>query len=112
MLLAGMTALFMALGYTPGGAGGALIALLVAAGLNLFTFWNADRIARKMHGPPQVTEGNCPGFLGPVRDRARPAGPPRPEVHTPAQRDVLPIAPRCASPTIRAKPLRFLIPGW
>ena len=32
MLLAALTALFMALGYTLGGSGGAVIALLVAAG--------------------------------------------------------------------------------
>jgi heat shock protein HtpX len=44
MLLAAMTALFMGLGYTIGGSGGAVIALLVAAGMNLFTFWNADKI--------------------------------------------------------------------
>ena len=38
MLLAGLTALFMALGYMLGGSGGALIALLVAFGMNIFTF--------------------------------------------------------------------------
>ena len=48
MLLAALTALFMALGYTLGGSGGAVIALLVAAGMNLFTFWNADKIVLKM----------------------------------------------------------------
>ena len=42
MLLAALTALFMGLGYTMGGSGGAIIALLVAGGMNLFTFWNAD----------------------------------------------------------------------
>ena len=40
MLLAALTALFMGLGYTLGGTGGAIIALVVAAGMNLFTFWN------------------------------------------------------------------------
>ena len=49
MLLAALTALFMALGYSLGGGGGAVIALLVAAGMNLFTFWNADRIVLSMH---------------------------------------------------------------
>ena len=42
MLLAALTALFMGLGYMLGGSGGAIIALLVAAGMNLVTFWNAE----------------------------------------------------------------------
>ena len=38
MLLAAMTALFMGLGYLIGGAGGATIAFLVAAAMNLFAY--------------------------------------------------------------------------
>ncbi|MEE4453255.1 M48 family metalloprotease [Novosphingobium resinovorum] len=54
MLLAALTALFMGLGYMLGGTGGAIIALLVAAGMNLFTFWNADSIVLKMHNAREV----------------------------------------------------------
>ena len=49
MLLAALTALFMGLGYLIGGTGGALIALVIAAGMNLFTYWNADKIVLRMH---------------------------------------------------------------
>src|SRR3546814_11846195 len=56
MLLSALTALFMALGYTLGGPSGAVIALLVAAGLNLFPFWNADKIVLKMNHAPGVDE--------------------------------------------------------
>ena len=42
MLLAALTALFMVMGYSLGGPRGAILALLVAAGMNLFTYWNAD----------------------------------------------------------------------
>ena len=52
MLLAAMTALFMGLGYGLGGSGGALVALVFAAGMNLFTFWNADKIVLRMHDAP------------------------------------------------------------
>jgi len=38
LLLAALTALFMALGYTISGTGGALIAFLFAARMNLFTY--------------------------------------------------------------------------
>ena len=81
MLLAAMTALFMGLGYSFGGAGGAMIALLVAAGMNLFTFWNADKIVLKMHGAREVDERSCPEFVGLVRDLAIRAGLPMPKVY-------------------------------
>ena len=43
MLLALMTALFMGVGYLLGGSTGMLIALVVAAGMNLFSWWNSGR---------------------------------------------------------------------
>ncbi len=43
MLLAGLTALFMGVGYLIGGQAGMMIALVVAAGMNLFSYWNADK---------------------------------------------------------------------
>src|SRR5690606_34478252 len=44
VLLAGLTALFMAVGYFIGGTNGMLIALVVAAGMNLFSYWNSDKL--------------------------------------------------------------------
>jgi len=44
MLLAAMTALFMAVGFAIGGSGGMMIALVIAAGTNLFSYWNADKM--------------------------------------------------------------------
>ena len=41
ILLAGLTGLFMAVGYLIGGGSGTLIALIIAAGTNLFSYWNA-----------------------------------------------------------------------
>nr|WP_243855748.1 zinc metalloprotease HtpX [Sphingobium vermicomposti] len=81
MLLSAMTALFMALGYTLGGGAGALIALLVAAGMNLFTFWNADKIVLSMHDAREVDAGSAPEFYGLVRDLAQRAGLPMPRVY-------------------------------
>ncbi|MFN3943540.1 MAG: zinc metalloprotease HtpX [Allosphingosinicella sp.] len=81
MLLAAMTALFMGLGYTIGGSGGAAIALLFAAGMNLFTFWNADKIVLKMHGAKEVDERSAPLLVGMVRDLARRAALPMPKVY-------------------------------
>ncbi|HEY6916244.1 MAG TPA: M48 family metalloprotease [Allosphingosinicella sp.] len=81
LLLAAMTALFMALGYTLGGSGGALIALLIAAGMNLFTFWNADRIVLKMHDAHEVDARSAPQFVGIVEGLAARAGLPRPRTY-------------------------------
>lgn len=81
MLLAALTALFMALGYTLGGTGGAMIALVVAAGMNLFTFWNADKIVLKMHHAREVDGRTAPEFFGLVQQLANQAGLPMPKVY-------------------------------
>src|SRR3546814_17114007 len=71
MLLAAMTALFMGLGYTLGGSGGALVALVAAAAMNLFTFWNADKIVLKMHKAREVAGSPATAFVGLVKQIGR-----------------------------------------
>ena len=55
ILLAGLTGLFMGVGYLIGGAGGALIALVIAAATNLFAYWNSDRMVLSMYGARRST---------------------------------------------------------
>jgi heat shock protein HtpX len=81
MLLAALTALFMALGYVFGGSGGAMIALVIAAGMNLFTFWNADRIVLSMHQAREVDAASAPEFHAIITGLARRAGIPMPRVY-------------------------------
>jgi heat shock protein HtpX len=81
MLLAALTALFMALGYTLGGSSGAVLSLLVAAGMNLFTYWNADKIVLKMHNAREVDAVSEPNFHGLVANLARRANMPMPKVY-------------------------------
>lgn len=81
MLLAALTALFMGLGFTVGGPRGAVIALLFAAGMNLFTFWNADKIVLRMHDAKEMTAQDCPMFVGLVETLAARAGLPMPKVY-------------------------------
>ena len=81
LLLAAMTALFMGLGYTLGGSGGALIALVAAAGMNLFTFWNADKIVLRMHKAREVDGRTAPEFVGIVQQLSQRAGLPMPKVY-------------------------------
>ena len=81
MLLAALTALFMALGFTLGGPRGALLALVVAAGMNLFTYWNADKIVLKMHNAVEVDAASHPEFHGLVARLAQRAELPMPRVY-------------------------------
>ncbi|GGC15271.1 protease HtpX [Novosphingobium endophyticum] len=81
MLLAALTALFMGLGYLFGGTGGAIIALAVAAGMNLVTFWNADKIVLRMHNAREVDARTAPEFHGLVARLAQRAGLPMPKVY-------------------------------
>ena len=73
MLLATLTALFMGVGYLIGGSGGAFIAFLVAAGMNLFSYWNADSLVLRLHRAREVDRSLRAGAL---RHRRR-AGAPR-----------------------------------
>ena len=81
MLLAAMTAIFMGAGYLVGGTGGMVIAFLIAAGMNLFTYWNADKLVLRMNNAREVDARTAPEFHAIVRDLAAKAGLPMPRVY-------------------------------
>jgi heat shock protein HtpX len=81
ILLAGLTALFMGVGYLLGGSGGALIAFFIAAAMNFFTYWNADQLVLSMHGAQEVDERTAPQFVHIVAELANRAGLPMPRVY-------------------------------
>ncbi len=54
MLMAAMAALFMGVGFLIGGRPGMLIALALAAAMNIFAYWNADKMVLKMHRAQEV----------------------------------------------------------
>jgi heat shock protein HtpX len=58
MLLAALTALFVGVGYLIGGAAGMLIAFVLATGMNLFSYWNADKIVLRMYRAQPVDESH------------------------------------------------------
>jgi heat shock protein HtpX len=84
MLLAALTALFMGVGYLIGGAAGMVVALVVVGGLNLFSYWNADKIVLKMYRAQPVDEAHpnavVRNYGADVRRMARDAGLPQPVV--------------------------------
>lgn len=58
VLLAAMTALFGAVGYLVGGTGGMLIALLLAGAMNLFAYWNADKMVLRHFRAQEIQPGH------------------------------------------------------
>ena len=81
ILLAGLTALFMGVGYLIGGQAGALIALMVAAAMNLFSYWNADKLVLSMHGAQEVDARTAPDLVHLVGELAGRAGLPMPRLY-------------------------------
>ncbi|GHG79688.1 zinc metalloprotease HtpX [Pseudodonghicola xiamenensis] len=81
LLMAAMTALFMGLGYLLGGSGGMLIALIFAGGMNVFTWWNSDRMVLRMYNARLVGSADRSGLAQLVAGLARNAGIPMPAVY-------------------------------
>ncbi|AYV46845.1 zinc metalloprotease HtpX [Caulobacter flavus] len=83
-LLTGLTALFVGAGYMIGGPTGMLIAFVLAAGMNLFSYWNADKIVLRAYGAVEVDENHpeplVRNYARDVRDLADRAGLPMPRV--------------------------------
>ena len=61
ILLAMLTALFGAVGYGLGGPGGMVMALIFAAGMNFFAYWNADKIVLRMYNAEEVDPAHASG---------------------------------------------------
>jgi heat shock protein HtpX len=84
MLLAGLTALFVGVGWLIGGVAGMLIALVLAGGKNLFSYWNADKIVLRMYRAQPVDETHPNAvvrtYVEDVVRMAADAGLPRPAV--------------------------------
>ncbi|MCP1199285.1 zinc metalloprotease HtpX [Notoacmeibacter sp. MSK16QG-6] len=81
MLIAFMTALFMGVGFLIGGRGGMMIAFGVAVAMNLFSYWNADKLVLKMHGAKQVDAQSAPGLYRMVEQLSQNAGLPMPKIY-------------------------------
>jgi len=81
ILLAGLTALFLACGYMLGGEAGMMIALVFALGGNLFAYWNSDKMVLGMYGAKEVDARAAPELYGIVQRLAHNAGLPMPKVY-------------------------------
>ncbi|HUP07231.1 MAG TPA: zinc metalloprotease HtpX [Caldimonas sp.] len=81
ILMAAITALFMLIGAYIGGRQGMTVALLVAVGMNFFSYWFSDKLVLRMYDAREVDETTAPQFHRTIRELAAQAGLPMPRVY-------------------------------
>jgi len=81
ILLGGLTGLFAVIGYLLGGSAGAIMALVMAAGMNLFAWWGSDKMVLRMHNAQPVTEAEAPQLYRMTQGLAARAGIPMPALY-------------------------------
>ncbi len=81
LLLAALTALFMGVGFALGGEQGMLLALLFAGGMNLFAWWNSDRMVLRMAGARPIGPQDAPRLYALTQTLAQRAGLPMPALY-------------------------------
>ena len=81
VLMAAITALFMAIGSLLGGRQGMMLALVVALGMNFFSYWFSDALVLKMYNAKQVDESSAPQFYRMIQELAHNAQLPMPKVY-------------------------------
>ncbi|MCH7343052.1 zinc metalloprotease HtpX [Pelomonas sp. CA6] len=81
VLMAAITALFMAIGSVLGGRQGMLLALVIALGMNFFSYWFSDKMVLKMYNAQEVDERSAPQFFRMVQELAQRAQLPMPRVY-------------------------------
>ena len=81
VLLAALTALFGVVGFLIGGKAGMLIAFAIALAMNLFSYWNADKLVLRMHDAREIDRNADPRFYDLIARLAANAGLPMPRVY-------------------------------
>lgn len=80
ILLAVLTALFMTAGFLLAGEGGMLIALLIAAGMNLFAWWSSGAAVLRYYRAREVDARTQPALCRIVTELAQRTGLPTPRI--------------------------------
>ncbi|MEY3884187.1 MAG: hypothetical protein RIS87_1675 [Pseudomonadota bacterium] len=83
ILMAAIVALFGAVGAALGGSGGMMMALMLAAGMNVYAYWFSDKAVLKMYGAQEVTPDNVQfrNYYNMVKELAENAQLPMPKVY-------------------------------
>ena len=80
LLMSLMTGLFLVAGALVGGTGGMMFAFVLALGLNLFAYWNSDKMLLRMYGARQVDAASAPELYHIVEQLAAKAQLPMPKL--------------------------------
>ncbi|MFC2468705.1 MAG: zinc metalloprotease HtpX [Negativicutes bacterium] len=80
MLMALLGAIMVAVGGAFGGHNGAMIMLIVALGVNFFSYWYSETMVLKMYRAKPITRNQAPELYGLVEKLAEKAGLPMPKV--------------------------------
>ena len=81
LLLAALTGFVLVVGYLLGGQSGLVLALVAALGMNLFAYWNSDKMVLRMANAKEVGPDQAPELYGIVQELAQRAGLPMPRVY-------------------------------
>jgi heat shock protein HtpX len=81
VLMAAITALFMTVGRLLGGQQGMVLALLIALGMNVFSYWFSDKLVLRMYNAQEVDASSAPQFYRMVQELAQKAELPMPRVY-------------------------------
>ena len=80
-LLAMMTVFIVLIGQLLGGRQGMMIALVLAAGMNFFSYWYSDKLVLKMYRAQEASPQQAPAVFEMVAGLTRNAGLPMPKVY-------------------------------
>ncbi len=80
-LLVLLSGIFLAIGGLVGGTTGLIVAGVIAAGMNFFSYWFSDKLALRMSGAREVTPDQEPHLHRIVDEVAAMAGMPKPKVY-------------------------------
>lgn len=81
ILMAGIVALFGAVGMMIGGERGMILALILGGGMNLFSYWFSDKMVLRMYNAQEVDAASSPYLYNMVRELAQRAELPMPKVY-------------------------------
>lgn len=81
LLLAGMTALFMAVGFVIGGSTGIVIAFVIAALMNAWSWWNSGNAVLRMYNAREVDQSSAPDLWSMTEAMCARAGMPMPRLY-------------------------------
>ncbi len=81
LLMAAIVSLFAGIGLLLGGPLGMLLALLLGGAMNLWAYWNSDKMVLRMYNAREIGPADAPQFHGMVAELARRTQLPMPRVY-------------------------------